>query len=185
MNQNDQQLLNQLQAGDDRAFTQLFSQYRRWLVCMAYSVLEDETEAHDLVQDFFMDCWERKLFCNVHASLKSFLHSAIRNRCLNRLRDEALRKKKLKQLSGSDTELPNRAAAEERALWDTVNGMIRKVAPASAQVFWLTYGSGMNRQEVALQLGISPSTVKHQLARAVRILRGSLELKAVLHAAQL
>ncbi len=179
MNTNDQLLLDRLQAGDDSAFTQLFSLYRRWLVYVALNVLENETEAHDMVQDFFMDCWERKLFSHVNVSLKSFLHCSIRNRCLNRLRDEALRKKKLKQLSGGVVAATGNTT-EQRDLWDCVTNMIHNVAPMSAKVFWLTYESGMNRKEVALKLGISPSTVKHQLARAVRILRGSLELKAVL-----
>jgi DNA-directed RNA polymerase specialized sigma24 family protein len=45
----------------------------------------------------------------------------------------------------------------------------------SAKVFQLTYVSGFNRKEVAELMGISPSTVKHQLARSLRILRGLLE----------
>ena len=174
MNTNDQLLLNRLQKGDDTAFTQLFSLYRRWLVYVALTVLEDETEAHDIVQDFFMDCWERKLFVNVNVSLKSFLYCAIRNRCLNKLRNEALRKKKLKQLHNNE-EGSSGGQPESHDLWDHLSLVLPKVPPMSAKVFQLTYVSGFNRKEVAELMGISPSTVKHQLARSLRILRGLLE----------
>lgn len=174
MNTNDQLLLNRLQAGDDSAFTQLFRLYRRWLVYVALTVLEDETEAHDTVQDFFMDCWERKLFTNVNVSLKSFLHCSIRNRCLNKLRNEALRKRKLKRLLTGEAELPDNFL-ENSELWDQLTRALPKVPPMSAKVFQLTYVSGFNRKEVAALMGISPSTVKHQLARSLRILRGLME----------
>ncbi|HEY8916362.1 MAG TPA: sigma-70 family RNA polymerase sigma factor [Chitinophaga sp.] len=173
MNPNDQYLLNQLKAGDVTAFTQLVDKYRRWMVYIAYTVLEDETEAHDIVQDFFMDCWEKQLFMNVSISLKSFLHCAMKNRCLNRLRDEALRRKKLKLLLQQATELPLQPA-ENSDFWERVLQVVEQVPPASAQVFRYTYFDGMNRKEVALQLGISPSTVKHQLARSLRIVRNLL-----------
>jgi len=174
MNANDQALLNRLQSGDDSAFTQLFRLYRRWLVYVALTVLEDETEAHDTVQDFFMDCWERKLFTNVNVSLKSFLHCAIRNRCLNKLRNEALRKRKLQKLLHGEETLSEHSM-EKSELWEHLMMVIHKVPPMSAKVFQLTYESGMNRKEVAAQLGISPSTVKHQLARSLRIIRGLLK----------
>ncbi|WP_298738348.1 sigma-70 family RNA polymerase sigma factor [uncultured Chitinophaga sp.] len=174
MNTNDQLLLNRLQNGDDTAFAQLFELYRRWLVYVALTMLDDETEAHDTVQDFFMDCWERKLFTSVNVSLKSFLHCSIRNRCLNKLRNEALRKKKLKKLLvGEETSAGYEEQHDE--LWDQLSLVLPKVPPMSAKVFQLTYVSGFTRKEVAELMGISPSTVKHQLARALRILRGLLE----------
>jgi len=64
---------------------------------------------------------------------------------------------------------------EKSELWEHLMMVIHKVPPMSAKVFQLTYGSGLNRKEVAAQLGISPSTVKHQLARSLRIIRGLLE----------
>jgi RNA polymerase sigma-70 factor (ECF subfamily) len=173
MNANDQLLLNRLKAGDATAFAQLFGLYRRWLVYVAYKVLEDETEAHDIVQDFFMDCWEKQLFTTVTISLKSFLHCAIKNRCLNRLRDEALRRKKLKVLLQQEARRPLQPA-ENSDFWERVLQVIERVPPMSARVFRHTYFDGMNRKEVALRLGISPSTVKHQLARSLRIVRNLL-----------
>ena len=119
-----------------------------------------------------MDCWERKLFANVNVSLKSFLHCAIRNRCLNKLRNEALRKKKMKMILNEETAGDQ---ADHNELWDHLSLVLPKVPPMSAKVFQLTYVSGFNRKEVAELMGISPSTVKHQLARSLRILRGLLE----------
>jgi len=173
MNTNDQLLLNRLQNGDDTAFAQLFQLYRRWLVYVALTILDNETEAHDTVQDFFMDCWERKLFTNVNVSLKSFLHCSIRNRCLNKLRNEALRKKKMKKLLNGEETAGEQT--EQNELWDHLSLVLPRVPPMSAKVFQLTYVSGFNRKEVAELMGISPSTVKHQLARSLRILRGLLE----------
>jgi RNA polymerase sigma-70 factor (ECF subfamily) len=173
MNANDQLLLNQLKAGDMTAFAEVFRLYRRWLTYVAYTFLEDETEAQDLVQDFFMDCWEKGLFNNVTVSLKSFLHCAIRNRSLNRLRDSALRRKKLHLLLQATAAAPP-DTTEPNEFWEQLEQAVQQVPPMSARVFKLTYFSGMKRKEVALSLGISPSTVKHQLARSLRIVRSLL-----------
>jgi len=173
MNSDDQDLLNQLKAGNTDAFGKVFDRYRRWLTYVAYTLLEDETEAQDIVQDFFMDCWEKGLFNNVSISLKSFLHCAIRNRCLNRLRDSALRRRKLNTLFQAAAAEPP-AAAEPSEFWEHLQLAVQRVPPMSARVFKLTYFSGMNRKEVAQNLGISPSTVKHQLARSLRIVRDLL-----------
>lgn len=174
MNVNDQILLDRLKAQDAGAFTELFKQYRKWLLVVALTILDDENEAKDLVQEFFIDLWEKRLYEKIDTSLKSFLYTSIRNRSLNKIKKEAVRKKRLDRIPPAGQTLPGNFM-EDQELRRQINTAIEKVPPESAKVFRLTYLEQKNRNEVAQTMGISPSTVKHQLARAIRILRERLK----------
>ena len=53
----------------------------------AESYLYDEEEAKDLVQDLFFYIWDHANTLQVATSLKAYLYTSLRNRCLNVLRD--------------------------------------------------------------------------------------------------
>jgi len=185
--ENDVVLLEQLKAGNSDAFPAFYGKYRRYLMIVATSLLDDEMEAQDLVQDFFISFWERQLYLKIDPGqskspevvIKGYVHKVVYNRCMDRL---ALRRTKLKriaQMPVQDEACPPqiRLEAEERQqqlLW-SLHSAIGKIPPLSARVFELSYIQHKSRLEVALEMGVSPHTVKNQLVRAMKILRHHLK----------
>ena len=72
-------------AGDRPAFERLFREHYRPLCAFAMQYVKDGDRAQDLVQDLFIRLWEERERLNIATSIKSYLFTAVRNRCLNAL----------------------------------------------------------------------------------------------------
>jgi len=181
-------LLEDLRNGNQAAFSWLYEKYRLPLMALALSLLKNEDEAADLVQDFFVGFWEKKSYQKIDPSkqtpgatgfIKPYLYRSICNRCFDKMGQNKSISKKALHLPAQDS----MASPEQKRLekeWDeqiriAVADAIRKVPPLSARVFELSYLEGKSRNEIAIQMGISPHTVKNQLGRAIKILRVSLK----------
>lgn len=169
------ELLHRLQSGDKDAFKTVFDRYFKLLYLEAYSRLKNEKEAEDLVQDFFIDLWEKGLHQSIHFSLKSYVFQSIRNRCYNKLEHGKVETQRTaRYLIGHTSSVlqPNRM--ENNELKNHLKLAMDTIPPESARVFRLMYIEQKKRKEVANILGISENTVKTQLARAIRYLRQRL-----------
>lgn len=177
-------LVEQLKAGDTDAFAELYERHRQWLIVIALTVLgnEDEMEAQDLVQQFFIDFWERSLIKNLNnpATLKAYLHRSIFNRCLDRIESRKVEQKRKANLAliSSTLQLPenHRLEKEDKEIeHNELNARLRaaleEMPSTCAKVFELAYLQHKNRKEIAHEMGTSPNTVKNQLVHALKILR--------------
>ena len=168
---NDIPLLDALKSGNTDAFSQCYTTYRVRLTVYAISILGSEPDAQDLVQDFFAEFYERALYNKVNSSLKAFLYASIKNRCLNRVRDDANRQRILKIIAPPEDNISPDGHMDMRRLQTEISVTIGNIAPLSSKVFELAYFREMNRNEIAAEMGISPNTVKNQLWRALKIVK--------------
>jgi len=180
-------LLEQLKAGDERAFAAFYNRYRKYLMVAAVSLLEDEMEAQDVVQEFFIDFWQKQLFNKIDplynkgevGPVKAYIHRIVYNRCLDRISQRKSRQHRIDIMPSPDISCPPESRIEAHE-WQQQIGMalqsaINKVPPLSARVFQLSYIEHKSRNEIATIMGVSPHTVKNQLLRAVKILRTQLK----------
>lgn len=79
---NESILLKQLADGDQKAFDTLFRKYYKYLVSIAYAYVKEENVAKDMVQDVYLDLWNRRTSININQSIKYFLRRAVINTCL-------------------------------------------------------------------------------------------------------
>jgi len=187
-------LLEQLKTGSEQAFEEFYAKYRKYLMVVAVSLLNDEMEAQDLVQEFFIDFWQKQLFNKIDPAyskgegdlMKNYIHRIVYNRCMDRISQRKSLQQKIDDMPAPDISCPpeNRMEALEwqRQLSYTLQAAIAKVPPLSARVFELSYIHRKSRHEIAAQMGVSPHTVKNQLVRAVRILRAQLKKRIMLPA---
>ena len=119
--------------------------------------------------------WEkRKDFTHINA-LKSFLYTSVRNKCLNHLKHQSVRKKHEAALVyelESDHSFSNHVVEEE-----TIAALLAeiKMLPESAQEIMILALNGMKNQEIADELNISINTVKTQKKIAYSKLKQKLE----------
>ncbi len=73
----DLQLLNLVTQDNRLAFNELFDRYWKSLLSTAMKVLNDEPAAEDVVQELFIDLWNRRNKLQI-TNLKGYLHTAIR-----------------------------------------------------------------------------------------------------------
>jgi RNA polymerase sigma-70 factor (ECF subfamily) len=167
-------LLASLKEQDLRAFDYLYNSTRNRLLVLAYAIVKDEEAARDMVQDFFLDFWDKELYKDIQESLKYYLTRSIRNRAINYI-------KKQKVVTQLKVRMPVTEEAVEIHLLENeelkmeLNTAIEKLPTMAGKVFRLHYIEFRSHAEIADLLGISKSTVSSHIDRALKELRNELK----------
>ncbi len=161
-----------LKNGDLAAFKLFFESFYPSLCLFANKYLKDRDVSLDIVQDAFIYLWNKKAdFQSVNAA-KSYLYQYVKNRSLNYLRDNEIRKRK--ELKDLESEVYFRDNMIEEETYQIVSDAIRTLPPQGQRVIELSL-DGLKNQEIADQLGISINTVKTIKLRAFAALRNELK----------
>lgn len=176
-------LISRLHADDADAFVTLYDRYYQFLRFSAEIELGDSEEALDLLQDFFIDFWEKKSYKSIEQIpgktedivLKNYLFTCVRNRCLN-----FLEKKKNVVLPINEDVLAHPAfvptsVVESKELGIQLKDAFKKLPAQTAKVCAMVHEGNQKRKEVAEKLSISEHTVKNLLLKGSKILRGELK----------
>lgn len=175
MDEEDQILLSELQLGHKTAHEQVFKKYYRALSLKAFLLLDDEMEAEDLVQNLFVDMWQRSHYQSINSSLKAYLFRAVHNQCLMVLRKRKTSQRQLHVYTQSldenpveTEELPNRAQQQQ------IQTVFNELPTQRQKAFKLVYLDNKKYQEAADEMGVSINSVKTHLKLAVKILQKKL-----------
>ncbi|RQP18236.1 MAG: RNA polymerase sigma-70 factor, partial [Parapedobacter sp.] len=74
----DNQLLERLKADNERAFTAIYHRYWKLLFSVTANKLTTLDDAEEVVQEVFVDLWNRRSSIQVTTSLKSYLAASVK-----------------------------------------------------------------------------------------------------------
>ena len=177
--------VEQIKASDEKAFNRLFGQLWEPLYNYAFSLLEDKALAKDMVQDVWMNFWERRQEIE-NNNIKAYLYKAVRFRVFKELRDSRLKESHLEALktiykedSAEESVVPNPEETKE-----LLDKKLAVLPDKCREVFKLSRLDGLKNKEIAEELGISESTVENHITRAFKLLkkRPALPLSVLLAA---
>ncbi len=174
-------VIRRSQAGDERAFGELFEQYKNLVYKTAYLMLGEPQEAEDALQEIFL---------RVHSSLRSYqpskgafttwLHRVTVNYCINQTRKRRLQYLPIVQVHPE--QIPSQPSPEGRlGEEDAVARAMRGLGGKLRAVVVLRYYWDMSYGEIAQTLGIPLGTVKSRLNAALSALRVELAPSASVH----
>lgn len=157
-------------------FETVFKRKFKPLSNIAFSILKDEDNAKDIVQQVFLKLWDRKEKLSIHSSLSGYLTRSVINTSLG-----YIEKNKKIQFKPDYNEEDNRAndinetpiPVEE--LKEKINQAIAELPPKCRNVFSLSRYAGMTNKEIASELGISIKAVEKHIGKALKELRISLK----------
>lgn len=160
-------------SGDRNAFEELFRAHYRPLCSFAMPYLKDRDRAEDLVQDLFVRLWNDRERLNVSSSLKSYLFTSVRNRCLNEVQKVVRLKPLNETLHDASTD---DGPSEEDHTWRSarVLAAIEALPEERRKIFKLSRNEHLKYHEIAERLGLSVKTVENQMGRALKTLREEL-----------
>ncbi len=183
----DQKAFERIRAGDRDAFELLFRAHYSELYRFARAHLSDATEAEDAVQDVFLRIWRDRERLATTAPPRSYLLAAVRNRVIDLLRRRALQRRWIDSMDSTDDvrsgersprETPAiHVAADPASVSELETAIRRAVAELperSRTAFLLCRQQDLTYAEAAEIMGVSPATVKTQMARALASLRSAL-----------
>ena len=167
-------IIKHIRQGHRKAFREVFEHHFHALCAFGYRYLGDPPAVEDLVQEAFVAFWERRNGFDNAATIKSFLYTSVRNKCLNHLKHRAVQKKHESSLIyelESDQHFTRHVIEEEtfRILLEE----IRKLPEASKEIMILAL-NGLKNPEIADELGISVNTVNTQKKIAYAKLKNKL-----------
>lgn len=170
----DNQIIRQIRKGNRNAFRTLFDHYFSALAAFGYRYVPDVPAVEDMVQEVFIAFWENRTNFEHPGAVKSFLYTSVRNKCLNHLKHQSVKRKhegSLLYRLESDQYFESHVIEEE-----TFNKLfveIRKLPPASQEIMLLAL-NGLKNQEIAEELKVSVNTVKTQKKIAYARLKDAL-----------
>ena len=183
----DHEIARRVAAGDEDTFRLLMRRYNQTLYRTARSILKDDAEAEDAVQDAYLLAYQAMGKFRGDAKLSTWLVRIAVNEAIGRLRKRK-RHAQVIQLNGTtdpfeenaemnmselSPEQPERAAmlAQSRRLLET---KIDELPDAFRTVFVLRAIEEMTVEETAVCLGIPEATVRTRYFRAKSLLREAL-----------
>lgn len=172
----EQDVLEAIRQGDERAYETVFRQHYAPLCRYARQFLADADEAEEEVQAMFLALWEKRDGLFITTSLKAYLFRAVHNRCLNRIKHFTVRDEYQQHTSYAaqpTAESPMQTLLGDE-LADRLRIAIQKLPEQCRLAFTLSRFEELKYGEIADQLGISAKTVENQIGKALRILRTEL-----------
>jgi RNA polymerase sigma-70 factor (ECF subfamily) len=187
----DPELAAMVAAGDGAAFEVLMRRYNQVLYRLARSIVKDDAEAEDIVQEAYLLAWRNAGSFRGDASLATWLTRIVVNAASGRLRktrrradlielvpgaaglDDLAEDAMLDPEHGAAPEAPESAAlrAEARRL---IEARIDALPDSLRTVFVLRAIEDLSVQETAAALGMPEATVRSQYFRARGLLRAAL-----------
>ncbi len=172
------QLLRRIAANDRQALAEFYDQIAGPLFSIATRILGDAHEAEEVVQDVFLQIWEKA--ATFDAALGSPFHWAMRiarNRSIDRLRARQRRTKLAEQFHENfeiTTKGPAAVELGEEAVVQ-IRSTVGSLPADQRRVIEMAFFGGLTHFEIAAALGEPLGTVKARIRRGMMKLRESLQ----------
>jgi len=156
---------------EQRILEQLFRQNYSEMIHLARVLLGNDDEAEDVVQDVFL----RVADGDMPPKNRGYLLVAVRNACLNRIRQMRLHDK-VKRLMpiGEETDLQPIDRRMEQL--DEISSYVeRQMKEPHRSIFRLRFDEDLTIAEVARRLGINPNTAYKYLVQGIQQIRHHFE----------
>lgn len=166
--------LSNLSIGDEGAYRLLFERYYALLGAFAYRYLNDRQLCENVVHDVFLGLYqEKERFLDISA-LKSYLYSAVRNRCVDLLRHRQVESRYEKEERENEEEAFYEEGILEAEAYVLLKKAITELPGQTREVYDLVL-QGYNNPEIAEKLSLTENAVKAHKKRGKKILREKME----------
>jgi RNA polymerase sigma-70 factor (ECF subfamily) len=174
-------IINNLKAGDEKAFEFIYKSYFQSLLNYAQTLLRSNYRAEEIILDVFLKLWENRQQCNIESSLKFYLFKTVYNCCLNQIRQFKTEDKYKSYFLNyhsvgysSGFEYPMEKLIQNE-LEAKISSIIESLPEQCKTIFLLSRDEGFTHEEIALRMGVSVNTVHTQIARALKKFKEGLK----------
>ena len=156
---------------EQKILEQLFRQNYSKMIHLARVLLGDDKEAEDIVQDIFLHVADSDIL----PKNDGYLLTAVRNACLNRIRQMQLHDKVKNLLPVYDE--TDQQAIEKRLEWlDDISSFVdEQLKEPHRNIFHLRFDDDLTIGEIAKRLGLNPNTTYKYLMQSIQRIRHYFE----------
>ncbi len=175
-------LMRQIAQGDQRAFQTLYDLFSGILFSTAYRVLNNQEAAEDVIQDAFIQIWEKApQYDPTRGKPLTWAVTLTRNRSIDRLRSLQRRSRlqdDLQRESETFEQFDDRSSLDAVASAETskrVRDAVKKLPPDMREAIELAFFGSLKQSEIAERLALPLGTVKARIRRGMMKLQGMLD----------
>ncbi|MFC5411103.1 sigma-70 family RNA polymerase sigma factor [Larkinella bovis] len=165
-------LVNYFQNGNEEAFQAIYRRYWHPLFVVARRKLDSQENAEELIQDLFVDLWERRRTVQID-ELKKYLFGAVKYKILNHIKALLIRQKyehfRNATLSDFDCHTEELLAYED--LNKAIEVGIAQLPLKTRQIFQLNRLENQSVRQISASLRIPERTVEYHIMQSLRTLR--------------
>jgi len=173
--------------GNQDAYATLHTQLYPGLFSYVRSILRNEEEANDLLQDMFVKLWLKKESIGKIDNVKSYFYTAIRSIALNYIRQVKLRESKLDDLTSVDIQFSAEDIMTEKEtslkLKNTIAAALNKLPSRQREIIYLRFYESLDYAQIVEVTGIKYQSVVNHIHRAVQSLREDYRFEQELNVA--
>ena len=167
-----------LRSGQSSALREIFVRHHGRLFRIVAGLLLDEEQAKDIVQEIFIDLWNRRDSSDIK-TLQAYLISAVRFKALASLRNGKVKAHHLALMERIQFVNQTEDAINAQELNQSLQLALSELSPRCKEVFELSRFENLTHKQIAGRLGITPKTVEVQIHKALILLRKKLD-KAIM-----
>jgi RNA polymerase sigma-70 factor, ECF subfamily len=172
----DRNLFLMIKQSDKKSFEILFRTYYAPLCQFSHKYVKDKDDCEEIVQGFFLKLWDKREELEINQSVRNYLFSSIRNRCLNHIKHDKIKLEYQSEiLKNPEGQIDTTNFIMEVNLIEKIDQCISALPDRRREIFVLSREHGLKYREIADQLGISIKTVETQMGQALKELREKLK----------
>ncbi len=174
-----------MSVSDEHIFERLHADTWSVLFQIAYKKLGDQDEAYDLLQELFMELWDKRQIYPLQTLSLPWLKKRLWFKLMTYFREQGFKQRHLEHLrvfvaSESLVLQPAESVgvvseSDFEIIMQAISIEVAQMPDRMKEIFLLNREQHFTISEIAQKLGLSPNTVRNQLHTAMKRLRKSLE----------
>ena len=167
----DAQLIQRTAAGSRHAMHELVDRHGQRLYALAYTLLGNQADSEDVVQETFIGAFEQAGRFDGRASVKTWLTRILVRQVARRHRRESIRRTATLPVDANLADETTGTTATDATI--DVPTILAMLSPDQRQVIVLREMEGMSYQQISETLNVPRGTVESRLFRAREALRNT------------
>jgi len=150
----------------------LFKAHYAQMYRLATALLHDDDLARDIVHDVFASVLEGN--ANISVVSQGYLLRAVRNRCLNYIRDQEIHQRIANRYFLDNEEYDTEDWPDDETITRIYDFIRNDIPPQARRVIEMRFTDNMPFAKIAMTMGISETAVFRHLSHALKIIRKKL-----------
>ncbi len=177
MSYSENEIIYQLNQGDQKILKHLFNVYFRDLMFYSLKFVMKDEIAEEIVQDVFIQIWKKKDDLQIVKSIEAYLYTSVKNRSINYLKSKYARIHfaDLDTIKKTPLNYTTENDITTMEMKEAIHAAIHSLPSKCKIVFNLSRNAGLSNDEIAGKLNISKKTVQTQIGIAIKKIKEHLK----------
>jgi RNA polymerase sigma-70 factor (ECF subfamily) len=172
----DEQLVELLKKGKDKAFDELYFRYRDLLVRFVYARMKSVPISEEIVQEVFTTIWERRTTILIQKSFMAYIYTSVRYKTLDYIKSHSVTDQYIQEVLDRNTVTQTYTNTTKDSIYyeelqDAVDKAAALLPKKAKEVFILSRIKHYSNKEIAEELNVSIETVKYHITYALKFMR--------------